>query len=395
MNAPATPVLADKPVLIHLTTADISLAVLLAVELRAEVEAGYSVIGMSAPGPRVAEVEALGVTHVEVPAFTRSWNIRQDLTATWQIYRSFKKLKPAVVHTHTPKAGVIGRVTARLAGVPIVVNTVHGLWANEGDPLKKRMFVLGMEALAARFSDAELFQNPEDARTMNRWLFGRLSKVVGNGTDLTRFVFDAAGRSSVRKEWGVDDDELLIVGVGRLVAEKGILDLDTAVQLVLSKTSRRVRFVWVGPKEPSKVDQVDTVKNFTLAGERHDMPQIYSAADVFVLPSHREGFPRSAMEAASIGLPLVLTDIRGCREIGTPEKDALFVPPSDPEALANALVRIIESDELRRDLARSAKSRAASTFDQRVVAGKSMSTYKEVAARTRRASKWKDRLPPR
>ncbi|NIS30636.1 MAG: glycosyltransferase family 4 protein, partial [Actinobacteria bacterium] len=139
-----------------------SLDWLLRPQLEAFADAGFEVIAMSAPGPHVAALDASGIRHVAVPALTRSMAPGRDLQAFAQLVARFRELRPDIVHTHNPKPGVLGRFAARLAGVPVVVNTVHGLYAVPGDRPAKRAVVYGLERLAAACSDAELLQNPED-----------------------------------------------------------------------------------------------------------------------------------------------------------------------------------------------------------------------------------------
>lgn len=362
----------------HLTTSDISLSLLLARELRADLEAGFEVFGISAPGPYVPDVEALGVRHVPVPALTRAWDLRADLRAARQLAGVLRRLDLDVLHTHNPKTGVLGRVLGRLVGVPVVVNTCHGLWATEDDPLPKRALVVGAEAFAACFSHYELFQNADDRRTLRFAIRDRRARVVGNGIDLERFRFDPEGRRRVRAELGVADDEVLVGGVGRQVDEKGIRELGEAARRLAGEAT----VVWVGPPDPSKPDAVRAdVGGIRFVGERRDMPAVYSAFDVFVLPSHREGFSRSAMEAAACGRAMVLSDIRGCREVGTDGAHLILVPPRDPDALHRALSRLVGDAALRQRLGRAAAARAAAAFDQRQVAAASIQAYREVARR--------------
>ena len=127
-----------RPVLVHLTTTDMSLDWLLGPQLRAFGEAGYDVIGMSAPGPHVHAIEAMGVRHVPVPAFTRSNDPVQDLRAFRQLVGLLRDLRPDILHTHNPKPGVLGRVAGRLTRVPLIVNTQHGLYAQPSDTWKRR-----------------------------------------------------------------------------------------------------------------------------------------------------------------------------------------------------------------------------------------------------------------
>lgn len=363
----------------HLTTVDMSLALLLGTELRVDVEAGHVVQGWSAPGSYVAQVEDLGVQHVPLPALTRSWDLRADVRAARQLWRALRAERPDVLHTHNPKTGVLGRVLGRLAGVPVVVNTCHGLWAGPGDPPGRRAVVLAVEAVAAQFSHAELFQNAEDRRAL-RWVVrDRRAHVVGNGVDLERFRFDPEGRDRVRGEWGVRPDQVLVGGVGRRVAEKGLPELAE----VAAMFTGRARFLWVGPDDEAKDDRIDpaAITGVELAGDRSDMPAVYSAFDIFVLPTHREGFSRSAMEAAACGRPMILTDIRGCREIGSDGEHLLLVQPRDTQDLGSAVARLLDDSDLRARLGHAAARRAHAEFDQRRVAVASLETYERVLAR--------------
>lgn len=362
----------------HLTTVDMSLALLLGTELEFDVAAGLDTYGLSAPGPYVGRVEALGVTHIPLPALTRSWSPRGDLGATRQLLAAVRELHPDVLHTHNPKTGVIGRLVGRAAGVPVIVNTCHGLWAGTGDRLRKRLAVYGAEVAAAVFSDAELYQNGVDRHTLRRFVRQTKTRVVGNGTDLTRFHPDLELRRRVRREWGVGPKDLLVGGVGRLVAEKGIVEFGKAARELQGKAL----FVWVGPADPDKGDALSLTDGAVrFVGERSDMPAVYNALDVFVLPSYREGFSRSAMEAAACGTAMLLSDIRGCREIGAHGQEVLLVPPRDADVLRDELSRLLDDGPLRERLANAARQRAVGNFDQRRVAGLSLETYATVAAR--------------
>ncbi len=326
-TATATPrlVTGGRPARVaHLTTVDLSLHALLATELVVDVEAGCEVWGVSAPGPYVERVRSLGVQHAAVPSFDRSWRPANDARATRELAAVLRRVRPDVLHTHTPKAGVLGRLLGRALRVPVVVDTCHGLWTRPEQRSAVRRAVVTVEGVASRFAHAELYQNAEDRETLRRWV-GQRGAVVGNGVDLTRFP--GAGRARVRAELGVADDVLLVGGVGRMVREKGIEEYVETAQALAGRAS----FVWVGPEDDAKPDSLrsaDVEGAVRFLGPRDDMADVYAALDVFVLPSWREGFSRSAMEAAATGLPMVLTDIRGCREIGTHGEHLLLVPAS-------------------------------------------------------------------
>ncbi|HET9022785.1 MAG TPA: glycosyltransferase family 4 protein [Ornithinibacter sp.] len=367
----------DRLRIAHLTTIDMSLLLLLGTELETDLEAGHAVFGISAPGPYVRRVEALGVTHVPITSLTRSWAPGRDLAAFRELLRTIRGLDLDVLHTHNPKTGVMGRIAGRLAGVPVVVNTCHGLWAGPEDRLRKRAFVYGLEALAARFSDYELFQNGADRDTLRRVLKPGRHRVVGNGVDLSRFVSDPDGRRRVREELGVSDDDLLVGSIGRRVREKGLAEFAE----VAARLGDRASFVWVGPDDATDADtSVPHDDAIRFLGERTDMAAVYSALDVFVLASYREGFSRASMEAAACGRAMVLTDIRGCREIGDDDRHLVLVPARDGRALGDAVERLLDDPALRTRLGESARARALAEFDQRRVAEASLRAYEQVRA---------------
>ncbi len=249
---------AAAPTVLHVTTTDISLELLLGPQLEAFAAAGWNVIGASAPGEHVAALEARGIRHVPVEHLTRSMDPRADLLAVRELYRLFKGLQPDVVHTHNPKPGWLGRPAARAARVPAVVNTVHGLYAQPTDGLAMRSVVRVLERAAATCSHAELIQNPEDTATLAQWgvpedrLFN-----LGNGIDLDRFDRRAAmvdERCELREGWGVDDETPVVVTVGRLVAEKGFRELFEAHRRLRQSGSNH-ELVVVGPTEAGKADE--------------------------------------------------------------------------------------------------------------------------------------------
>ncbi len=362
----------------HLTTVDMSLALLLETELRVDVEAGFETYGISAPGTYVPRVEALGVRHVPVHSLTRAWSVGQDLRAARELRSVLRRIKPDVLHTHNPKTGVLGRLLGRLSGVPVIVNTCHGLWLRPEDRWARRTFVLGAEIVSAQASHAELYQNSADQDRLVRWVWRKPSEVVGNGIDLARFRRDDVARRRVRDALGIADDDILVGCVGRRVAEKGISEFVEAARLL----SDRATFVWAGPDDPDKLDAVPERDPAVLwLGEWQEMPALYSALDVFVLASYREGFSRSAMEAAACGLPMVLTDIRGCREIGTHGEELLLVPAGNSQGLAAAIGQLLDDPVERRRMGKRAADHAHETFDQVAIARRSIDTYREVARR--------------
>lgn len=369
--------------IIHVTTTDMSLRFLLLAQLSAAVERGDEVIGVSAAGSHVPALEGCGMRHIALEGSTRSMNLLADLRAARHLWRIVRQERPDVLHTHNPKPGVYGRVVGRLAGVPAVVNTVHGLYATPSDPLPRRLVVYALEGAASRFSHAELVQNPEDLALLQRLRLvpRRKLRLLGNGVDLARFrpgVLGSRGRQELRAELGIRPEEVVIGTVGRLVYEKGYAELFAAAE----RLRPGARLVVIGPEDPEKADAVPRSvmeeagrSGVLFLGHRDDVERFYAVFDVFALPSHREGYPRAAMEAAASGLPLVATDIRGCRQVVEHGKNGFLVPVRQPDALAEALARLTMSEGLRAQMGRQSRVRAEEQFDEGRIVATVMATY--------------------
>lgn len=379
-----------KPRVVHITTTDMSLDWLLGPQLQAIQAAGYEVIGMSAAGPHVAHLNEMGIQHVDVPAFTRSANPIQDLRAFAQLVRLLRSLRPDIVHTHNPKPGILGRIAGWLTRTPLVVNTQHGLWAQPTDRWQRRLPVYFAERFAAAFSDLELVQNPEDVTTLVETLRipARKVSLLGNGVDLTRFTPDSVSddaRHRLRVDWDIAADEIVCSVVGRLVLEKGIIELLEAADQ-LRHRGVRARFVFVGPTDPNKSDAIDSAvfekaraKGVIFAGTRSDMPECYAAADIFVTASWREGFPRSAMEAAAMGLPTVASDIRGNRQVISHGKTGLLVTVRDARGIAEAVEQLVNDTAMRSSMGVAAREKASAEFDQQRIIDLTLDCYSTLA----------------
>jgi glycosyltransferase involved in cell wall biosynthesis len=369
------------PRVAHLTTVDSSLWYLLRPQLRAVIERGGNVTGISAPGPWVGALEGAGVRHLALRSSTRGWSLTADLRAAAELWRILRRERFDVLHTHNPKPGIYGRIVGRVAGVPRVVNTNHGLYISEGGRLRAWV-VLAVEGLAARFSHVELVQNVEDMDRLTRWRLNspKRTRLLGNGVDLDRFhpPADAAERARAREVLGVPPEQVAVLMVGRLVAEKGYPELFAAA----GHLGPRYAVVCVGPDDPSKADALsrDEVAAAERAGVcflglRDDVEVLYRGADVFVLPSHREGFPRAAMEAAASGLAVVATDVRGCRQVVDDGVTGTLVPLRSPAALADALRALGDDPARRAAMGEAGRARACREFDERTVVARVLDAY--------------------
>lgn len=355
------------------------------------------VIGVSAPGPYVPQLESWGIRHLPIRHATRSTAPGHDLLAFFELQSLFRRLRPDIVHTHNPKPGLYGRVAARTTGVPAVVNTVHGLYASPEDRAIKRYVVYALERMASLCSGAELVQNAEDLALLERLRVPRDKLVLlGNGVELKRFHASATPqqRLRARADLGVAEDVVVVGTVARLVWQKGFRELFAAAERLRDRRPNVV-FVVVGGSDRDKSDAIGQEEldlasrggRIIFAGDREHMEDVYHAFDIFVLPSHREGFPRSAMEAAACGLPVIATDIRGCREVVSHRVTGLLVPLRDPPRLADAIEEIAVDAELRHQMGAAGRRKAEAEFDDRDVVAKTLRTYERVLERTKSSNR--------
>lgn len=374
----------------HITTIDLSLRYLLLNQLCSLQAAGYEVTGISTPGPYVAELEAAGIRHLAAP-MTRSLTPGKDLAALARLTRLLRRERFTLVHTHNPKPGLIGQVAARWAGVPVVVNTLHGFYFHEHMRPLWRRFYIQMEKIAARHSDVILSQNREDIQTAlaERICRPHQIKWLGNGIDVRRFDRRSVAQAALdagRAELGLDPARPVVGFVGRMVAEKGLRELLAAAQTVLARMPD-VQFLLVGPLD-DKADGltpavaaaygVDAACRF--AGMRQDMPTMYALMDLFVLPSRREGFPRAPMEASAMGVPCVVTDIRGCREAVEPGVNGLLVPLRDAAALASAILTLLQDRSQAAQMGARGRQMAEARFDEQLVFDRVKAEYARLLA---------------
>jgi len=375
----------------HVATIQATVRFLLLPQLRRLRDAGYEVAAISAPGPYTADLKAEGIRFIPWPHATRAWDPAADLLAVGELVSILRRERFDLLHTHTPKPGVVGRIVARAVGVPSVVHTAHGLYARPDDPIRRKAPVLGVEWFAARFSDLELYQSQEDlawARRLGIVPRGR-SRFLGNGTDLTRFRPNALSddrRSTLQAELGIPRGVPVVGTLGRLVAEKGYRELLAAMQAVRGVVPD-ARLLAIGPRDPAKPDalsreELAAVGDWAVfTGPRSNTPELFALMDVFVLASWREGMSRSAIEAAAMGKPLILTDIRGCREVVRDGIEGLLVPPRDARRLSIALLRLLQDPDLRARMGSEARARALERFDERSVTDIIVRSYRRLLSR--------------
>ncbi len=351
-----------RPVrLAHVCSSDLSIPALMpfCVPLLAR---GWEITFITPDGPHVAAGQAAGLRWLPL-ALRRRMHLASDVYGTLQLARYLRAERFDIVHTHNIKVGHIGRVVAAAMRAPIVVHTIHGMAYSMETPALKRAGHALLERIASLGCDLVFSQSREDRDTYlaTRVIAPERLVWIGNGIDLRRFdpasSEAAERRASTRRELGVAPDEIVFFSAGRLIVEKGFVELFEAAARARLRDPR-IRLVVAGPADeradalPADLLDRARAEGVRLLGRRADMPDLYAASDVVVLASWHEGMPRVLMEGAAMGKPLLATDVCGCREIVTPPRNGVLVPVRNADAMADAMVALAADDALRARLGR-------------------------------------------
>lgn len=353
---------------------------------------GYDVLLVSPPGEYGPRLRSLGLRWRPLWMDRRSVNPLRESVLLLRIARLLRHEQPALLHNFTIKCAVYGSLAARMARVPARINAVDGLgYVFASSDRKARLLrpvVRKLLRSALHGQSAHLIlQNPDDRAAFERFELietGRLALIPGAGVDCTRYVPRVARTIAA-------DPRPSVLLAARLLWEKGIAEYAQAAR-ILRGQGRSVRFLLAGtpdPGNPAAVPEAtlhEWVKEGLVEWLGHvaDMRQLYASVDIVTLPSYyREGVPTSLTEAAACGLPLITTDMPGCREVVTDGDDGLLIPPRDAEALASAIARLLDSPELAKRLGDAARAKALALFDERIVIQRTLEVYRALLARPR------------
>lgn len=307
------------------------------------------------------------------------------LAAIAEIWRLYRRERPLIVHHVALKPAVLGSVAALIAGVPAVVNAVTGMGFVASSPslrarLLRRPVSLALSHLIERANSRVIVQNEDDRRlllALNPAAAPRIAVIRGSGIDLARFVPAQEPQAPP-----------VVAGfAGRLLADKGVATLVEAQQLLRRRgVDLRLRIAGTpDPENPSSIDAATLARwrdlpGIAWLGQVEDIGGLWRQCHIAVLPSRREGLPKSLLEAAAMARPLVATDVPGCREIARPDENALLVPPDDAEALARALERLTGDAELRRRFGAASRRIVESDLAAEAVGEATVALYRALLA---------------
>ncbi|MEJ8836229.1 glycosyltransferase family 4 protein [Ramlibacter sp. AN1133] len=347
---------------------------------------GHDVLLVSPPGPYGKRLEELGFRWQPAPMERRSLNPLRELLLVLWLRSLFGHEGPDIVHGFTIKCAVYGSLAARLAGVHARVNAVAGMgYVFTSKDLKARLLRPVVSALMRFALDGHtarlILQNPDDVR-----LFAasrlvdpkRVRLIPGSGVDCIRFApADGPDGSTPRK--------FRVLLPARLLWDKGLAEYVEAARQLL-RQRRQIQFLIAGEPDAGNPAAAPTsvlsewVREGIVEwlGQVEDMPGLYRSVDCVVLPSYREGLPKGLIEAAACGLPLVTTDVPGCREVVTHCVDGLLVPARDAASLADAIARLHDSASLRAKYGAAARAKALAQFDEQIVIASTIAVYDEL-----------------
>ena len=378
--------------LIRITTVPMSFKYLLKGQMSFMSKNSFDVIMISADGQELNDViENEKCGHIIIP-LTRKITILKDLKATYKLYKLIRKEKPDIVHTHTPKAGIIGMLSSYFARVPIRLHTVAGLPLMEATGFK-RIVLNFVEKLTYKCS-TRVYPNSYGLKKFilkHRFTSENKLKVIGNGSsngiDTSYFdpeLFSIEENAVLKTNLGIKKTDFVFIFVGRIVSDKGINELVEAFDKI-SLVEENIKLLLVGPFE----DELDPLQKKTkllidnndkiiLVGYQNDVRPYFSISNCLVFPSYREGFPNVVMQAGAMKLPSIVSDINGCNEIIENNLNGIIIPVKKVKELFNAMIKIKRNEEHYNQFKRNCRSTIINRYDCKIIWNELFNEYEKL-----------------
>ncbi|WP_185145640.1 glycosyltransferase family 4 protein [Empedobacter tilapiae] len=378
--------------IIRITTIPLSLKVLLRGQLKF-MSNHFEVIGISSSDEELEEVkndEGIAVIPIEM---SRKITPVQDIKSLIKTYKYLKKEQPQIVHTHTPKAGIVGMLAAKLAGVPIRLHTVAGLPLMEAVGVKRK--VLDFVEKLTYSSATKVYPNSKglyDFILQNSYTSADKLKVIGEGSSngidtsfFSRQQISEEKQAQLKIKLQIQPTDFVFVFVGRLVGDKGINELIKA----FSKLNKQnVKLLLVGPLE-SELDplQDETLKEIEInpailtVGFQKDVRPYFAISHALVFPSYREGFPNVVMQAGAMELPSIVSDINGCNEIIIEGRNGTIIPVKSSDVILIAMQKMIDDKDFYHELKKNARPMIQARYEQSVVWNALLAEYNQLISK--------------
>ena len=349
----------------------------------------FEVIGVSSDGPKLGDVRENEGIKTHAVEMTRTISPFKDLKATYKLYKFFKKEQPFIVHTHTPKAGTVGILAAKLAGVPNRLHTIAGLPLLESTG-KKRVLLDTVEKITYSCA-THILPNSfglEKIITDNNYTKPEKLFVIGNGSsngiDTTHYdssLVSEEKKNQLKQELRISNDDIVFIFIGRLVADKGINELVNAFDN-LSKKERNTKLILVGRRErlldpllPETEALILENKNILTVGIQKDIRPYVAISHALAFPSYREGFPNVLLQCSCMELPCIVSDINGCNEVIEHNVNGLIVPVKNEIELEKAMQFMIDFPDNRIAMTKHSRSRIVKRYEQKFVWNELLNFY--------------------
>src|SRR5699024_2714057 len=350
---------------------------------------GMEVHCVSTFGSKQNEVKQQGV-HYHNINIDRNINPISNMNSILKMVKLFKQIKPDIVHVHTPIAAVLGRIAAKLAGVPTIIYTAHGFYFHEGMSLKAYKFYFNIEKFIGKYFNDYIFtQSEEDYHTSVKNNFLKKTKQnnylhISNGIDIdNQFNFELINKdnlTNLKKELKIEADDIVVTFIGRLVKEKGILDLLDSYNKL---SSNNIKYIIIGDLPEGERDnetqemlkKYKKEKNIIFAGQISNINEYLALSDIYCLPSYREGMPRSIIEAMAMKNAIIATNIRGAREEVIDNENGFLVPLKASMYIANKIEELANDKNKLKKFKEASFMRAKNNYNEADVVKKQLEIF--------------------
>lgn len=378
------------------TTIDLSLDKLFPDFYPLLIDKNYEVVGICAEGTHIENIRRQGVRVITVP-MTREFTPVQDSKCLWMLYKIFKHEKFDIIHYSTPKAALLTAVAGRLVRCPALIYSLRGLGYTAFSGLKRAVAKF-CEKIACRYAHLviAISNSLKDEAIKEKLLQANRIKVLGagssKGVNLDQFQLNektTAGANNIRRSLGIGNSDVVIGYAGRFAEEKGIIELLQAFENICRRNNK-VHLILVGDQDqrnplPDKIfATIKEHQNIQMIPWQENVSSYIAAMDIFVLASYREGFGNSLIEASAMQVPVVATDIPGCRDAVVNGKTGLFVKPHDAMHLEKALNELIENPSKRIMMGKNGKQWVRKNFDRKTIWARLIEVYEQMLPNSHR-----------
>lgn len=377
-----------KPKIIRTATIALSLNYLLKGQL-AFLSKDFEVVAVSGLDKDLKRVAVREGVRIKSVFIERHISPLKDLVSLWKLFWFFKKEKPLIVHSITPKAGLLTMLAAKYAGVPVRIHTFTGLIFPTQKGLLKLVLIY-MDKLLC-YCATNIYPEGKGVKNdlINYKITRKPLKVIGNGNvngiDKDYFdpeLYNLKDKIELRKRLGILENDFVFIFVGRLVRDKGINELIAAF-LKLQSSSKKIKLLLVGsfeddldPLHPETINAIYECDNIIFVGFQPDVYPYFGISDALVFPSYREGFPNVVLQAGAMALPCIVTDINGSNEIILEGQNGTIIPEKDEEALLYAMAKVSSDKEYYSILKTDSRKMIISRYEQQDVWKALLNEYK-------------------